>query len=207
MSKCPSKTDVEAQNGAQLLRRQSQYDFVSDLKASGNFPEAFFVEYGVHRAVERAVERQREDEIAAAVHEVVGDAAYPIGQRELPAADEQIGDGAQRPEAQPERARDHRPDERGVVAAHEDGDHRQHRPEIPVAQPPQPEAEDQPLEHNVHPDRVQRLPAEEDRREDDEHGVDVYVRQRHESHFRREDKRAHYGQRADLPGGELTSRS
>ena len=161
-----------------------------------------------HHPVQRPVERQREDKVAAAVRQVIGDARDPHGKKAFPASvDGEPLEIHQRPEHQAEHRRDHRPEKGGVVFAEGHRDRDQQRPGVEIAEPPDPAAEDQSLEHDVDSDGIHRPPAEEDRREDEDHGVEVDVRDRGESRLCGKEQRAQERKGADLPGRELTSRS
>ena len=180
-------------------------EFGDLLPSRGRAEEAF------HHAVQRPIERQREDEVARTVRQIEGDAGDPHREKALPGpVDRKIGQIHQRAEGQAVDRGDHRPDHGRVVFAEEHADRDEQRPDVQVAEPPQKDAVaavHQPLEHDVDQHAAERPPAEEDRREDDQHRVEVDVRDRGKGYLFREDERAHQRQDADLLCAELTSRS
>lgn len=63
---------------------------------------------------QRPVQRERQHKVSGAVQDIVRDTCTPVGKGRIEPAGDQVGDGAQGPEGQPESAGDHGPEESGI---------------------------------------------------------------------------------------------
>ena len=84
------------------------------------------------------------------MEDVVGDACDPPFEGAVDAYDEEIGDGAQSTEEQPEESGEHTPEKWRLLSLEQESEQCEQRPGIKVHNPPEAEAVDAPLKQNKH---------------------------------------------------------
>lgn len=92
------------------------------------------------------IQDQGKHKISETVQDIVRDAGGPVGESSAGAAGNQIGNGAEGAEQQPEGARDHSPENGGIHLLKQKDDDGKNTPDVQVTDPPDAETENDPLQ-------------------------------------------------------------